>query len=206
MEQTNGKIGMEINMLQSETITWNLDISSFQLALNLTYQLALGTFSWQAVHGWMLMRPEFIPQTFDYDESQASFDGVKWTRNLSVKMHFAIADNYIRQERSKIHDNDDQVECIPQGTCVLMFHNQPKQTCNKLYQAWRGNFAVKRFIVKDIVFPEQLLIIEHIVHRSRLRPLVSPAVEESSNKDMSAEYIVPAKEPEEAQLVKKTYK
>ena len=116
-------------------------------------------------------------------------------------MHFSIADNYIRQERSKIHDNDDQVECIPRGTRVLMFHNQPKQTCGKLYQAWRGYFVVKRRIDKDtyIVFPEQQSRKELIVHRSRLRPLLSPAVEESSNTDMSAESVVPESEPEEAQ-------
>ena len=184
VERANQKISKAFKVLQSENITWDEDLSSIQLSINLEHHVALGMSPWQAIHGWVLLRPCFIPTTFDYEKSLQSFDGALWGKTLTVKMHHAIADLYNKQASAKDTQISEPIASLPVGTRCLVYHEQPKEQCGKLYQHWKGFFRIKRQIdvYTYVVSPENAPRKEAIVHRTRLRILASDGTDNNANK------------------------
>lgn len=141
VERANQKISKAFKVLQSENISWDEDLSSIQLSINLEHHSALRMSPWQAIHGLVLLRPCFIPTTFDYEKSLQSFDGALWGKTLTVKMHHTISDLYNKQALSKDTQIFEPIPSLPVDTRCLVYHEQPKEQCGKLYQHWKGFFG-----------------------------------------------------------------
>ena len=175
VERVNQQISVSLKLLQSEPISWDDDLPSIQLSINLEHHSTLGTSPFMAVHGWVLQRPCFIPKTFNYEESIQNFNGELWAKALTVRMNHAIADLYRNQDKSKSTNVSEEVKCIALGTRVLVYHEQPAGVCGKLYQKWKGLYVIKRQIDRYtyIVYPETAPRKELLVHRERIRILGS---------------------------------
>ena len=174
VERLNREIGKSLQVLQSEDVNWDQDIPAIQLSLNLSYNRVLGMSPFQAIHGWLLCRPAFIPPTFDYEKSLDSFEGKQWCRDLVIRMHYSIADQYVKQENSKRAEPlAHEVKELPIGTRCLIYHPQPRNVMGKTYQNWKGVFIVKKRIdVYTYVMTAELQPRkEFICHIERIRPL-----------------------------------
>ena len=79
-ERANRNISAAMKLIRSEAITWDDDLRSISMSLNLQHHASLGTSPWMCVHGWVFQRPCFIPPKF-----AASFgEKEKWSISNSL--------------------------------------------------------------------------------------------------------------------------
>ena len=116
----------------------------------------------------------FIPQQFDIDKCLTNFSAEQWVRQLVVRMNHAIADTYIREEKTKSTQiKDEQFEELPINANCLVYFPQPVGESKKFYQAWKGKFRVIRKIGTNTY---EVCSTDHpkksfLCHRERLRLL-----------------------------------
>ena len=174
VERCNQKIGQALKMLQSDPLEWDNDLPAIQLGINLEVNRMTGHSPFVAIHGWALQRPMFIPQQFDIEKCLTNFSAEQWVRQLVVRMNHAIADTYIREEKTKSTPiKDEQFEELPINANCLVYFPQPVGESKKFYQAWKGKFRVIRKIGKNTY---EVCSTDHpkksfLCHRERLRLL-----------------------------------
>jgi len=175
VERINQRIGIGLRVLESEHITWDQDLSALQLSINMEHHEALGMSPFEAVHGYVLEKPNFIPDKFDKEKSLRDFNGALWANSLVVRMHYALGQLYMKQASSKSTQSSGEIEtkAIPTGTQVLIYHPQSVGEVGKLFRHWRGVFQIKRQVDRNvyIVFPVEQRRKELLVHRERIRIL-----------------------------------
>ena len=127
----NRKIKQQLRLQKVEDLTWDAELPSLQLGLNLMKQTS-GYSAYQKLHGWVLYRPAFLPMEFcsdkhtDYLQSED-----EWAKENVRRMTKLIVDQFQSEEMQKTSSlmNDScEVIQLPIGTTVLVYFPVTKPT------------------------------------------------------------------------------
>ena len=92
---------------------------------------------WQAIHGWVLLRPCFIPPKVYIEKSLKIFNGTLWDRVLSVEMHHELENLTERQALLKNQIIYSIGESLELSRHLFVDHEQPKYEYGKfLYEIY----------------------------------------------------------------------
>ena len=173
-ERTNRKVKQSLQFLNDVELTWDRELASIQLGINLQKQ-SDGLSAFQKLHGWLLYRPAYLACEYKEDEHDKYLlteDGC--TRKMIAKMSKAISGQYTREELQKMSaslGNEAVKANVPIGTRVLVYF--PVTQESKLFSNWKGTFVIKEQLDKNTytVVEESQRRKKYIVDRSRIRLL-----------------------------------
>jgi hypothetical protein len=123
----------------------------------------------QALHGWSLQKPSFVP----IETQPRAFDPKNWASDLVLRMTRAIGTLHQKTLESKTEKIDSTP--LKPGTKCLIYTEMPPGKSSKLFTHWRGIYIIKKQLDVDTYV---VTLVgdgrkEYIVYRPRIRPFYS---------------------------------
>ena len=102
VEAANKRIKTQLQIFDSQGITWDNDLPAIQLALNLQKMTELKTSPFGMLHGWLLTPSSFVSDCFDENQVMKKLKSKgEWSKTIAMKMARAISGHYLTDQHIK---------------------------------------------------------------------------------------------------------
>ena len=174
-ERKNQQIKQALQFRDSIELTWDRELPSIQLEINLQKQTD-GLSAYQKLHGFLLYRPAYLAYQYnENDHKKFVASESDWSRNMIQRMTRAICTQYIKENDGKVSVSDlkssTHTKQMNQGDLVLVYF--PEGSGSKLIPNWKGIYKIKEQLDRNTyaVCLQDNERKKFIVHKSRLRPV-----------------------------------